>query len=139
MKKIFIILLSLGLVIGASAQRHGGGSYHGGGGYYRGGGSRVVISGGAYLPLYYGMGSPYYGFGYGFGYPPPYYNNGYGYRPSKLDLQIEDLKHEYQQKIDAARDDDSISGKERRAAVRDLKRERDDAITQAKRDFYKRK
>lgn len=144
MKRIFIMLLALGLFTAADAQRHIGGG--GRGGFYRGGGTRVIVSAGAYNPFYYGMGyglgSPYFGMGYGFGYgyPQPYYN-GYRYspKPSKLDMQVEDLKHEYQQKINAAKDDDSISGKERRATVRELKRERDEAITQAKRDFYKEK
>lgn len=139
MKQILVILLSLGLVTAASAQRHGGVR---GGGFYRGGGTRVIVTARPYFPMYYGMGSPYfgYGMGYGFGYGSPFYN-GYQYtpRPSKLDMQVEDIKHEYQQKIDAARDDNSISGKERRATVKELKKEREEAIYQAKRDFYKEK
>ncbi|RXK83909.1 hypothetical protein [Filimonas effusa] len=143
MKKIgMMLLLSLGLFTAANAQRHVGGGIRGGGNFYRGG-SRVIVSAGPYFPMYYGMGAPYlgWGYGYGFGYPGPYYNNGYRYapKPSKLDMQIDDIKHEYQQKINAARDDNSISGKERRATVRSLKNEREMAITQAKRDFYKSK
>lgn len=142
MKKIGImLLLSIGLLTAANAQRHIGGGIRGGGNFYRGG-SRVVVSAGPYFPMYYGygMGSPYFGYGYGWGVPGPYYN-GYRYapKPSQLDLEIEDIKHEYQQKINAARDDNSISGKERRSAVRQLKQEREVAITQAKRDFYKNK
>lgn len=141
MKKIGImLLLSVSLFTAANAQKYGGG-IRGGGNFYRGG-SRVIVTTRPYFPMYYGMGfgmgSPYFGYGYGWGYPGPYYN-GYNYtpKPSRLDMQIEDIKHEYQQKINAARDDNSISGKERRSAVRQLKQERELAITDAKRDFYK--
>ena len=132
MKRIVMIMLSFGLISGAFAQHRLGG------GYYRGGGTRVIVSAGAYYPFYngFGFGVP---FGYGGYYGYPSYGGGYGYRPSKLDLQIEDIKHDYQEKISAARDDDSLNGKERRSEVRSLKKERDDAITQAKRDYYKRK
>ena len=134
MKKLLIILFSLGIGFGASAQ-HGGHIAGGGVHYSR---PRIIIGGGAYLPL-----SPYmgYGFGYnplfGYGYP---YNQGYrSSRPTKLDLQIEDIKNDYKDRIWSAKHDDTLSRKERKAKVHELKHERDDAITDAKRNYYKTK
>ena len=77
-------------------------------------------------------GSPYYGYPY-YGYPYAYRYN----RPTKLDLQIADIKNDYQQKISAARSDTSISRAERRKVIRDLKHDRDQEIIAAKRSYYK--
>ncbi|MDR6337847.1 hypothetical protein HNQ91_000869 [Filimonas zeae] len=131
MKKILAILLALAMVSGVSAQRHGGG-FRGG---YRGGGTRVIVSAGGFYPFgaYYGFGMPF-GYGYPYGYP----YGGYTQRPSKLDLQIEDIKHDYADKIASARADDGLSRKERRNEVKALKRERDNTILQAKKSYYKR-
>jgi hypothetical protein len=122
MKKLLIILLSVGLAFGASAQGHGGVRY------IR---PRVTIIGG-YAPLY-----PYYGFGYGFGYPfyayPPYYAS----RPSKLDMQIEDIRNDYNDRISSVKHDDSLSKQDRKAKVKELKHERDAAIDNAKKNYYK--
>lgn len=94
MKKLLIILFSLGVGFGASAQYHGriaGGGVH----YSR---PRIIIGGGAYLPV-----TPY--LGYGFGYNPLYggypYSPGYRYngRPTKLDLQVEDIRNDYKDRI----------------------------------------
>ena len=102
-----------------SAQRH----FH----------SRVVVVGGGYGPYY-----PY-GYGIGLGYPYPYYPYyGYPSRPTKLDLKIEDIKNDYQEKIWAARHDNSLSHKERRQEVRQLKHDRDQEIIDARRNYYKR-
>ena len=63
-KKLFIILFSLSLAAGASAQRGGGHAYVGGGfhgGYY----GRAY-----YAPVYVGVGYGY-GFGYGLGWGLP--------------------------------------------------------------------
>jgi hypothetical protein len=125
MKKLMIILFATGLALGASAQRYG----HGGGVYYAR--PRVVISSGFYSPFY-----PYYGYGYPF-FPYPSY--GYNQRPTRMDLKIEDIKNDYQDKIWAAKHDKSISRKERKRTVHELKHERDEAIIQAKRDYYKPK
>ncbi|BAV05189.1 hypothetical protein [Filimonas lacunae] len=132
MKKILIIMLTLGIVSGASAQRHGGGGIRGG----YGGGTRVIVSAGGYYPFgaYYGFGMPW---GYGWGYP---YGNGYGtaYRPSRLDMQIEDIKHDYSDKIASARMDQGLTRKEKRYQVKALKRERDNTIFEAKKNYYKK-
>lgn len=125
MKKLFIILFSFGLALGASAQRHGGG-----GGVHRVIRPHVTVIGG-YAPFY-----PYYGLGYGFSpfypYPPVYAN-----RPSRLELQIEDIKNDYKDQIWSARHDDSLSRKERKAKVHELKHDRDAAIIDARKNYYK--
>ena len=127
MKKVLIILFSVGLALGASAQRHGRTS---GVHYSR---PHVVIVGG-YAPFY-----PYYGYGYGFGYNPFFgYPTAYRpYRPSKLDLQTEEIRNDYQDKIWSVRHDKSLSRQERKAKVHELKHERNDAILEAKKVYYK--
>ncbi len=131
MKKLLIILLSIGLALGASAQRHGS---TGGVRYVR---PRVTVIGG-YSPF-----SPFYGFGYGYGYGlgyypfnafPPSYNN----RPSQLDLQIEDIRNDYRHKIKDVRHDKSLSRDERKAKIRDLKHDREAAIIDARRTYFKK-
>jgi hypothetical protein len=128
MKKLMVIVIALGLALGASAQRgHGFG------------GGRVYIApprvsvGIGYSPFYY---SPfgYYPFGYPYGY-----NNYYGhsYRPTKLQAKIEDIKNDYANKIWSAKHDTSLSRKERRKVVHQLRSERDQAIDDAKRNYYK--
>jgi hypothetical protein len=125
MKKMLVILLAIGLSMAAIAQRgHGGGH----GFYYR---PNVVIGLGAYAPFY-----PYYGFGYSPFYPYPGY--GYGYHhPSKLDMKIADIRNDYADKIKSAKSDNTLSRKERKAVVHNLKRERDQAIDDLKRNYYK--
>ncbi|MEO5685401.1 MAG: hypothetical protein ABIQ88_22330 [Chitinophagaceae bacterium] len=129
MKKLMVIAVALGLAMGASAQRFGHGF---------GGGRHVYIApprvsvGIGYSPLFY---SP-------FGYNPYYgYNNGmYGRsynRPSKLDLQIEDIKNDYKDKMWSAQHDTNLTRKERRKIVHDLKSQRDQAVIDAKRNYYK--
>lgn len=130
MKKLMVIVVALGLAFGASAQRFG----HG----YSGGhvivtGPRVGVGiGFGYAPYYAPFG--YYPFGYPYGY-----NYGYGrsYRPSKLQVQIEDIKNDYKDRIWSAKHDTSLTRKERRNTVRQLKREEDQAINDAKRNYYK--
>jgi hypothetical protein len=121
-KKLLIILFSLGLAYGASAQRGGhsfGGGYHGGG-YYHGYYPRT------YVGVGFGLG---YGFGYPYGYPygwygpwgpyPAYYY-GYGAMPSRLALQIEDIKNDYDAQIKDVRHDKSLDRKDRRAKIDQL-------------------
>lgn len=122
MKKLIVILFAMGLTTGVFAQK----IIRGGGGFIR---PRTVISVGAY--------APFYPFGFSSMYGYPYYNYGYHNRPTKLDLQVADIKNDYNEKINAARDDKSISRSERRKIVRELKHDRDQDIIQAKRDYYK--
>ncbi|MEP7277281.1 MAG: hypothetical protein ABI813_01445 [Bacteroidota bacterium] len=132
MKKLMIIVVALGLTMCASAQRGGHGGWHGGGQVHviR---PRVSIGIGAYSPFYY---SPfgYNPYGYPYGYNDYYRPN---YRPSKLQVQVTDIKDDYSDKIWSAKHDTSLSRKERRNVVHQLKSERDKAINDAKRNYYK--
>jgi len=130
MKKLMVIVLALGLAMGASAQRFGHGSIGGGRHVYIAPPRVSVGVGFGYAPFY----SPYYS---PFGYYPYGYNNVYGHRPTKLDLKIEDIKNDYEDKIWSAKHDESLTRKERRKIVHQLRAERDQAVTDAKRNYYK--
>jgi hypothetical protein len=122
MKKLLIVMISITLAGSVSAQHFS----HGGGAYYH---PRVVVTGGFY---------PYYGLGFGFGPFYPYYPYGNGYsRPSKMTIQIQDIKNDYKDKIWSAKHDTSLTRKERRMKVHELKVERDNAINDLKRNYYK--
>jgi hypothetical protein len=131
MKKTLIILLSLGLAYGASAQRGGHAIVRGGIGYH-------------YYPRTYvgvGLGYGFYPWGYPYGlygpwgpYPGWYY--GYGAMPSRLALQVEDIKNDYSAQIKEVRHDKTLDRKDRRAKIDQLKHDRDAAIIQARRDYY---
>lgn len=140
MKKIIIILLSFTISTAAFAQhKDGGRSFHGGGRLHGGNVTHVYIAGGF---------SPYLGLGYGFGYPyfgNPYFNYPYGEypafgygRPSKLTLQVQDIKSDYKDKIWSARHDKSLSSLQRRETIRNLKNERDKAINNLEMNYYRR-
>jgi len=119
MKKLFVILFSLALVISAAAQHRYIGRH-----YYSRPRTTVVLSGGYY---------PYYSYPYGYSYlGQPYY-----YRPSRLTLEIEDIQSDYQDRIWSVRHDNSISKRERRMRIHDLKSQRDQAIRDAERNYYK--
>jgi hypothetical protein len=124
MKKLFIILLTLGVAVGANAQHR---VFHGG--YYRPA-PRVVI--GAYGPFYgYGFYSPFYNPWFGYpGYPV------YRHKPTKLEQEIADIRADYEDKIWSAKQD--LKGKAKRQEVRALKHERDQKIAEAERDYYKK-
>ncbi|OLY95669.1 hypothetical protein BUE76_00155 [Cnuella takakiae] len=89
-----------------------------------------------------GIGS-YAPFGYynrGFGYNS-YFGNPYGsynrYRPSKLDLQVQDLPNEYKDRRWSVRQDRSLSRQQRKGWVRNLKYEEEKAIQEARSSYYK--
>ena len=137
-KKLLVVLFSLGLAFGASAQRGHGGGVRPGGGFYHGGGYYPRT----YVGVGFGLGYPWYPFGYGFGYGygpygpyPPYYY-GYGVMPSRLALQIEDIKNDYSAQIKDTRHDKTIPRKERRERIDQLKHDRDAAVIQARKDYY---
>ncbi len=137
MKKMMIVVLAMGLALGASAQRHGGGAYHGGGYFVR---PHVSIGLGFYAPFGpygyyspfyypYGIYGPYYG-----GYPPYYGGRG---RSSQLAVRVQDIKNDYADRIYSAKHDTRISHKERRKNVRALKSERDKAVQDEIMNYYK--
>jgi hypothetical protein len=128
MKTILIIIASLTISLGASAQRKGGGFVHG----YS---PRVVVVPSINYGLGYGypyFGYPFYFSPYGYGYP--YYGNGrasYG-----LSMEIQSIKVNYRNKIREIRNDKSLSHVQKRQEIRSLKGERDQAIADAQRNFY---
>ena len=139
MKKLLIILLSLGLVSGVSAQKIGSRGQHIGKINKierRPVKPHVTVIAPVY-PYAYGR-----GMGYGFGYRySPFYDPFYSprvvhERPTQLDLQIEDIKNEYDYRIDTAKDDKSLTKDQRKQLVRDLKHEREDKIIEAKKIYY---
>jgi hypothetical protein len=123
MKTLLIIICGLGLTLSASAQKVVHVAPH----YVR---PRVAVGLGFGYPYYspWGWYAPYYA------YPPAF---GYSHRPTKLDLKIEDIQNDYKDRIWSARHDESLSRSNRREKVHELKTERDAAITQAKKDYYK--
>jgi len=134
MKRIFVLLLSLGFVVGASAQR---GHFAGGGGFH--GGGHVVVVPRTYVGVGFGYGYPW---GYGYYNPwyapyPPYYY-GYGAMPSQLELQVRDIRTSYNQQIKDVKHDKSLTKQERRDKVDQLKKDREDAIVQARHDYFDR-
>jgi len=111
------------IVTSASAQYKGGGHYWGGGRYYHPH-TRVVVGLGAgyYSPYYFPFYSPY----------------DYGYwRPSRLELKIEDIQADYKDRIYSVRHDKSISKSERKAMIHQLKSDRELAIHDTQRNYYK--
>jgi len=124
-----IVICALGLTLSASAQRV------------------VHASPRVYPRSHVSVGVGFGGYGYypysPFGYNPWYaYPPGGGYyrssRPTKLDLQIQDINNDYKDRIWSARHDESLSRKQRRQEVHNLKHGRDTDILQAKKDYYKR-
>src|SRR5436305_2837435 len=110
MKKLLIIFLSLGLAVGASAQRYGHSRSYGHGNFYR---PRVSIGVGVggFYPY-----APYYGYGYpSYAYPPAYTVS------PKLQMKIEDIRADYQDRIHSVRHDHSLSHRERKNEIRQLK------------------
>jgi len=149
-KKLFIILFSLGLAYGASAQRgyvgHGyvGGGFHGA---YYAPAPRVYYAPGYYGGWGWGLG---FGLGYGWGIPgwygpwgpwmspygyPPYYY-GRGPMPPALQDQINGIKSDYKAQIKDVKHDKALSHSDREAKINDLEKQRDAAITQTRHDFF---
>ncbi len=151
-KKLFILLFSLGLAVGASAQRgfagHGyaGGGFHGG---YHGGFHSYYAPRVYYSPAYYGGWGWGLGFGWGLGVPgwygpwgypyayPPYYY-GRGAMPPALQEQIDGIKSDYKAQIKDVKHDKALSHSDRKQKVNSLEQQRDEAITQARHEFYNR-
>ena len=124
MKKLFVGVFALIISTGAMAQFHG--YYHGG--FYR---PHVGVAVGVGFPVGYPYYGPYYG-------PGPYYNNStyYDTYPDKLDLKIKSIKNKYYYRRDLVKHDKQLSHKEKKREKKQLKYERDQAIIQAKQDFY---
>ena len=142
MKTLIVTILSLGLAMGASAQRGGHFIAHGGGGYYHAPvyhysypRTYVGVGLGFGYPWGYGFYGPWGPWGYGYGPYPPYYY-GYGAMPPQLAGQIQGIKEDYSQQIKDVRHDKELTHKERRTKIDQLKLDRDAAVTKARHDFY---
>ncbi|WP_276483331.1 hypothetical protein [Paraflavitalea pollutisoli] len=130
MKKLLFVLLSVGLAVGASAQKRV---------VVRGGGPVVrprmsVGMGFGYGPFY-----PYYGYGFNPWWGPSPYAYGYNSRPSRLDLEVQDIKQDYTDRIQSVRLQDDMTGREKRQTIRQLRVERDNAVLQAQKDYYRKR
>jgi len=124
--KTIIVAAFLALTVGVASAAPGGPRAHGGGYYHPR--TTIIVGGGFYSPFY----SP---FGY-YGYPYYPYAT-VAPQPTKLDMEIADIKNDYADKIASVRLDRSLTGKERREQIRAFRRERDNAVLEAKRNYYK--
>lgn len=131
MKKLLFVLLSVGLAIGASAQKRV--VVRGGGGPY----VRPRVSVG--MGFGYGAFYPYYGFAPWWGWGPSPYAYGYNARPSRLELAVQDIKQDYADRIKSVRLQDDMTGREKRQTIRNLRVERDKAVLQAQKDYYRQR
>ena len=119
MKRILIIGLALAITAGVSAQKVRGS-------YYSRPRTYVVVGGGfGYSPFYSPFYNPYY---------PGYH---YYHRPSKLELQIADIKSDYNDRIWSVKHDKTIPRRQRRKEIRELKHERDVAVREAVRNYHR--
>ena len=123
-----MITIAIGLALGVSAQK-----VVGRGGGYHSVRPRVSVGlGFGYSPFY----SPW---GYGFYSPWMYSPYAYNYgssRPSRLDMTIQDIKSDYNDRIKSVRMQDDLTGREKRQTIRELKDDRDKAVVQAQKDYY---
>jgi hypothetical protein len=94
-----------------------------------------------YVARPYPYWNPYfYGAGLGFGYTwynRPAYPSNYDNHPTKMEQGIQKIEDDYSDRINSVKADDSLSGHERRVKVRELKRERDQAVDDYKKNYYK--
>jgi len=123
MKKLLIILIVTGLSLGASAQHR-----------------RVIHRSYPRSHVVVGINTPVYPFYYRSYYDPfytPYFRNGYSPRETRLELRISDIRNDYQDRIWSARHNNSLSKAERKTTIHKLKYEREQAINDAKRNYYK--
>ena len=91
-----------------------------------------VVPVGPRVVYYHPYWHPYFGFNYWYG-RPAYYQ----YHPTKLERQITDIENDYADRISSVRADDSLTHHERRQKIRELKRERNDAVDNLKKNYYK--
>ena len=85
-----------------------------------------------------GIGSPYYSPYYSPFYRPyPYYSTPIYSRPSRMEMEIADIKADYNDRIWSARHDNSLSKSERKREIRRLKSERDRAVRDAEYNYHR--
>ena len=119
MKKLLIIVMCACFVFAAKAQTHGISGVHSYGYVIA---PRVSVGFG-YYPFY----SPFGYYGYPYGYYPYPYGSVYG-RPSNLQRKEDDIRADYADRIYSVKQDNSLTSKQKREQIRDLKKERKQAI-----------
>jgi hypothetical protein len=118
MKKLMVITMCLGLALGASAQVHSIGAYHGSVGYVI---QPRISVGIGFAPYYSPFG--YYGFPYGIPYGG-YYPYGPLGRPSTLQRKEDEIRSDYEDRIYSVHQDTSLTAKQKRQSIKDLKKQR---------------
>jgi hypothetical protein len=141
-KTILLMLVSIALSLGVSAQRKGDNDSHNGNTEERNEYTPEFHSRVYGIPLNYGLGYNYpYGYSY-YGYP--YYGYSFWERPFnnrnraiqyKLSLQIKTIKMDYADKIKQVRHDKSLSHSQKKQKILSLKSERNQSIINAQKDF----
>ena len=123
MKTIVMVCLAVVITTAASAQKYNRNRYpH----------PRVRSS------ISIGIGSPHYSPYYSPYQTRPFYGTPGYTRPSRLDMEISDIKSDYNDRIWSVRHDKSIPKSERKAEIRRLKSERDRAIRDAEYNYRRR-
>src|SRR5215203_554762 len=118
MKTILMLCLAFVITASASAQKNSPYRYS----RPRTHASVSIGIGGGYSPYYSPLYRPYpY-------YSTPIYSTPVYSRPSRLDMEISDIKAEYNDRIWSARHNNSLSKSERKSEIRRLKSERDRAV-----------
>ena len=148
MKTVLLMLISITLSLGVSAQRKENSDEHNGNSEERNEYSHEYHSRVYNVPLNYGLeyNYPYYGYPY-YGYPYygyPYYGYPFWNRSShnsnkaiqyNLSLQIHSIKMDYKNKIKQVRHDNSLSHSQKKLKIDSLKNERGQSIVNAEKDF----
>ena len=141
MKSIVMVCLAVVIATAASAQKYNRGRYP----QPR---VRTSISVGVGSPYYSPYYSPYrssYHSPFYRSYPYrssrsfPYYSEPVYSRPSELEMEISDLRADYNDRIWTVRHDKSLSKSERKAEIRRLKSERDRAVRNAEYNYQRRR
>jgi hypothetical protein len=52
-------------------------------------------------------------------------------------MQVQDIKNDYSDRIASVKLDNELTGKEKRQKIRELKQERDQAVLDARKNYYK--
>jgi hypothetical protein len=96
---------------------------------------RIIV--GVYSPFYSPFGFYTYPFGYApFGFPYNPYGMGYS-QPTQLQKKEADIRADYQDRIYSVRHDDSLSSKQKRQAVRELKDQRKQDIKSLVENYHR--
>jgi hypothetical protein len=131
MKKLMVITFCMVLVLGVSAQTHSISGYHGSVAYIVQPRMSVGIG---FAPYYSPFG--YYGFPYGIPYGG-YYPYGPTSRPTTLQRKEDEIRSDYEDKIYSVHHDDSLTAKEKRQTIRELKKQRKKEIHDLVANYHK--